>query len=154
MKLSKKSDYALRALLHLAMSGGVQPVPVRELSGKNGIPRKFLEAIMRDLRELGIVASVAGKKGGYVLLRQPSEISIGPILRHFDGHLEPYEADLGVADSADPEDPTLRVQRVLSEIGHKVDDLMDRTTIATVLAGTPIHYEISSRDEFLHGGGI
>ena len=154
MKLSRKSDYALRALLHLAASRESGPVPVRELAEKNDIPRKFLEAIMRDLRELGLVESVAGKKGGYLLVLSPARISIGSILRHFDGHLEPFEADAAEIDQSSPEDPTRRVQRVLREIGAKVDELMNQTTLESVLAGRPILYEITSRHEFRHGDGI
>lgn len=154
MKLSRKSDYALRALLHLAASQSASPVPVSALSSRNDIPRKFLEAIMRELRELGFVESVAGKRGGYRLSRSPWEISIGSVLRHFEGHLEPYEADLESAAAASPDDPTRRVQRVLRDIGEKIDRVMDETTLGNVIAGDPIRYEISNRGEFVHGEGI
>ena len=153
MKLSRKSDYALRALLHLAMANGSRPVPVRELAEANEIPRKFLEAIMRDLRELGLVESVAGKKGGYHLQQAPGDIQIGSLLRHFDGHLEPFEADLEVLP-ARGEDPKIRVQVVLRDIARQVDSLMDQITLDAVLSGEPIDYEISSRGEFVHGDGI
>src|SRR5262249_37471788 len=98
MKLSRKADYALRALIHLC-GRPHEAVPVRELADANGIPRKFLENIMRDLREMGLVESVAGKNGGYMLARRPDELSIGRVLRHFDGRLENAVQDvLGEAD--------------------------------------------------------
>ncbi|MBX3729499.1 MAG: Rrf2 family transcriptional regulator [Candidatus Sumerlaeia bacterium] len=154
MKLSRKSDYALRALLHLAtIPRDAPPVPVRELAEQNGIPRKFLEAIMRELREKGIVLSIAGKKGGYKLRRRPEDITIGVILRYFDGHLESFEAEFD-DKAASPEEPRLMVQRVLRDIGRKVDSLMDQTTLAVVVSGTPLRYEITSRDTYADGGGI
>jgi len=155
MKLSRKSDYALRALLHLAAEQEGSPVPVRELAEDNGIPRKFLEAIMRELREIKIVTSVAGKKGGYVLSKSPKNVTIGMILKHFDGHLEPYEADLGDLEGSSPTDPKRRVQRILTDIGEKVDELMEQTTLQIVLEGKPITYEIrNAPHEFRQGDGI
>lgn len=154
MKLSRKSDYALRALLHLAAAPReTLPVPVRELAVQNGIPRKFLEAIMRELREKGIVHSVAGKKGGYRLRRRADDITIGAILRFFDGHLESFEAEFD-DKKASPDEPRMLVQRVLRDIGREVDELMDTTTLHTLISGAPLRYEITNRETFLDGGGI
>lgn len=153
MRLSRKSDYALRALLHLAIHRDAKPIAVRELAEKNDIPRKFLEAIMRELRERGYVESVAGKRGGYRIFKSPSNITIGEVLRHFDGHLDTFEAE-DDGKQASPAEPTRLVQRVLRDIGHEVDHLMDQTTIADVVAGSPIRYEITNRHEFVNGGGI
>lgn len=153
MKLSRKADYALRALLHLCGRPRTA-VPVRELADANGIPRKFLENIMRDLREMELVESVAGKNGGYVLVRRPDGLSIGEVLRHFDGRLEEAEQDdvLGEPDSESV--PTARVRRTLREIGGAVDRLMDSTTLEDVLKDRPIRYRISNDGNFTHGGGI
>jgi Rrf2 family protein len=153
VKLSRKSDYALRALLHLATETGPDPVPVSRLSERNAIPRKFLEAIMRDLRELGLVESIAGKNGGYRLLLPPDEVRIGRILRHFDGHLESFEADLEHLEGPE-DDPRLRVQRILRDIGQAVDQLMNETTLDNVVSGAPIRYSISNRELYHDGGGI
>jgi len=152
MKLSRKADYALRALLHLCGRPG-EAVAVRELSDANGIPRKFLETIMRDLRGMGVVRSVAGKNGGYVLARRASELSIGGVLRHFDGRLEDAEAGDAEADD-EPNAPTARVRKTLREIGGAVDRVMDGTTLEDVLRDKPIRYRISNESEFNHGGGI
>ncbi len=154
MRLSRKSDYALRALLYLASGQSPAPVSVRELAESNDIPRKFLEAIMRELRELGLVESLAGKNGGYRLLRFPGEISIGCILRHFDGHLEPVDPELLDDLAPDENLPTAQVRRVLCDIGNAVDQLMNETTLDHVLNNSPIRYRISNTNEFQDGGGI
>ena len=67
MKLSRKSDYALRALLTLAQHYGQGPISIRELARRNVVPKRFLEHIMLELRGNGWVRSVRGRDGGYVL---------------------------------------------------------------------------------------
>ena len=67
MKLSRKSDYALRALFTLVEHYGQGPVSIREIAEGNDIPRRFLEQIMIDLRHLGVVESIAGRDGGFIL---------------------------------------------------------------------------------------
>ncbi len=150
VKLSRKSDYALRALLHLS-SAPERPIPVRELAEANQIPRKFLESIMRDLRARALVESVAGKNGGYILRRQPVEISIGSILRLFDGRLEPVAEDL---PDCDEEAPTGQVRRALQEIGDAVNTIMNELTLEDVIRRRPIRYSISNEAEFQFGDGI
>ena len=150
VKLSRKSDYALRALLHLSGAGD-RPIPVRELAEANGIPRKFLESIMRDLRARGLVESMAGKNGGYGLLRRPEDISVGSILRLFEVRLEPLPEDL---PECDQEAPTGQVRRALQEIGDAVDSIMNELTLEDVIRQRPIRYSITNEAEFQFGDGI
>ncbi|MBI5155466.1 Rrf2 family transcriptional regulator [Candidatus Poribacteria bacterium] len=151
MKLSRKSDYALRAVLHLASSPGGVPIPVREVAERNAIPRKFLEAIMRDLKDLGLVESVAGKKGGYMLTRPPGMIRVGEVLRHFDGHLENREGEPGENSNGEPAEI---VQRVLRDLGIEVDRLMNETTLETVLRGLPLNRSNGYDTGYSLGEGI
>ncbi|MEQ8821858.1 MAG: Rrf2 family transcriptional regulator [Sumerlaeia bacterium] len=155
MKLSRKADYALRVLFTLARERDADgPVPVRQLALKNAIPRKFLEAIMRDLRELDLVESTAGKNGGYCLKRSPAEITIGEILRAFDGHIGDHSDE----DSALPpelaaaEGPAC-VQRILREIGETVDRMMDDATLESVLRGFSLA-QPPEMESYVHGHGI
>ncbi len=151
MKLNRKSDYALRALIHLS-SVPDRPVPVREVAEANDIPRKFLESIMRDLRANGLVESVAGKNGGYVPVCPPAEVSVGAVLRMFEGRLEAVDEDL--LPECDDEAPTGQVRRALREIGQAVDRVMDELTLEDVMRRSPIDYSISSKNEFQFGAGI
>ena len=74
MKLSRKSDYALRALFGLIASDRKTPVSIRELSERYDVPKRFLEQIMLELKSKGWVRSIAGRDGGFVLAKKPDEI--------------------------------------------------------------------------------
>jgi len=83
--ISKKSKYALNALLHLTRKQGEGPVLISAIAVDENIPRKFLEAILLDLRNAGILGSKKGKGGGYYLLKKPEDVNIAMVLRIFDG---------------------------------------------------------------------
>jgi Rrf2 family protein len=83
--ISKKSKYALNALLHLTRKYGEGTVSIHTIAKEENIPQKFLEAILLDLRNAGILSSKKGKGGGYYLLKNPAEVNIAQVLRIFDG---------------------------------------------------------------------
>ena len=89
MDISAKTDYAIRALLYLAEAAadGGGPVSVDTLAVRQSLPRKFLEAILGDLRRAGIVVSHRGSSGGYVLARPAAQITLGEVFRVVDGPL-------------------------------------------------------------------
>lgn len=83
--LSKKTKYAINALVYLAKCKTDQPTLISEIAQHENIPQKFLEAILLDLKRSGILASKKGKGGGYYLLKSPSEINLATVMRQFDG---------------------------------------------------------------------
>jgi Rrf2 family protein len=83
--LSKKCQYALHALIYLAQQDDGTAVPIGEIAEERTIPKKFLEAILLDLKNAGILGSKKGKRGGYFLTRKPDKISIIEVIRHVDG---------------------------------------------------------------------
>jgi Rrf2 family protein len=85
--ISQKARYALRALLYLAVHDGDGPVQISEIAAHEDIPRKFLEAILAELRKPGIVRSIRGRHGGYTLGRAAKDISFADVLRVTDGPL-------------------------------------------------------------------
>lgn len=90
MKITYKGDYALKAVLELALhhaSGKV--TTIHALAKKLDIPIKFLEQVLLDLKRGGFVAARRGKVGGYYLARPPGSIKVGAIIRHIDGPIEP-----------------------------------------------------------------
>jgi Rrf2 family protein len=87
--LTKKGKYGLKAMAHLAQFSPGLPVPVVEIASAQQIPKKFLDAILSELRNAGFVNSKMGKGGGYMLARAASEISVGEIIRVIDGPLAP-----------------------------------------------------------------
>ncbi len=85
--LSKKAKYALKALLYLTKKADSGLVLISDIANEERIPRKFLEAILVDLKTQGILQSVRGKNGGYTLAKNPSQVSVGNIIRMIDGPL-------------------------------------------------------------------
>lgn len=83
--LSKKTKYAINALVYLAREHSREPVQISKIAESEHIPRKFLEAILLDLRNAGMLSSRKGKAGGYYLLKSPEEINIADVVRLFEG---------------------------------------------------------------------
>ena len=91
MKISTKGRYALRLMLDLAMHGDGKPVSLRDVSERQIISEKYLEQIVTPLSRAGLVRSVRGAGGGYLLTRLPEEYTVGDILRPLEGDLAPVE---------------------------------------------------------------
>ena len=85
--LSKKSKYAIIALIHLAKRYGDGPILIGNIAEKENIPKKFLEGILFELKNAGIVNSQRGKSGGYYLIKKPQEVHLAQIMRLFDGSI-------------------------------------------------------------------
>ena len=83
--ISKKTKYAIHALVHLAREYDKGPVLIGDISKDERIPKKFLEAILLELKGAGILASKKGKGGGYYLIRKPSEVHLAEVMRLFGG---------------------------------------------------------------------
>jgi Rrf2 family protein len=85
--LSQRARYALRALVYLARRTTPGPAPIAEIAAESVAPRKFLEAILLDLKRHRLVTSARGRAGGYALARPPGEISFADVIRAIDGPL-------------------------------------------------------------------
>jgi Rrf2 family protein len=85
--LSQKGRYALHALIVLAEHDGGEPMMIADIAEKAGVPRKFLEQILLELRKRGILRSLRGRSGGYLLAKAPKDISFADIIRVTDGPL-------------------------------------------------------------------
>jgi Rrf2 family protein len=134
--LSQKAKYALRALLSLAEAPQGETVLISEIATKHRIPKKFLEQILLDLKNHGLVRSWRGRSGGYALLKSASEISFGQVLRIIDGPLAPLPCVSGLAyrkcsDCAD--ETNCRLRRVFAMSHRATVAVLDRTTIADAL---------------------
>ncbi len=153
MRISRKTDYALRALFTLVDHYQGIPIPIRELARRNDVPRKFLEQIMLDLKAQGWVDSLAGVRGGYVLVKKPSEITMGEVVRHFDGILAPIDCVSVTGYKRCSQEPVCRFRRVFFNARNYVAGIMDRSTLADVAKSLPLTpREVSG--EFVGGEGI
>lgn len=154
MKLSRKSDYALRAIFHLAGVGDDKPVSVKELAETNNVPRRFLENIMLEMKAAGWVKSVAGRDGGYSLARSPEELTMGEIVRHFDGVLAPIGCVSVTNYIPCSQESRCRFRRVLMEIRNNTVRLMEGSSIASIMASHPVKNDEVFGEAFMGGLGI
>ena len=153
MKVSRKADYALRALFTLVDHYRGAPIPIRELARRNDVPKRFLEQIMLDLKAQGWVDSVAGIRGGYMLGKSPDKITMGEVVRHFDGILAPIDCVSVTGYKRCSQEPVCRFRRVFFDARNYVAGLMDRTTLAKAAKGLPVGAQELSTS-FSGGEGI
>lgn len=91
MKISTKGRYGLRALIDLAQYSEIEPVSINSIAARQGISERYLEQLMTLLKKAGLVKSIRGAGGGYVLAKEISEVSVGEVLRALEGDLKPVE---------------------------------------------------------------
>lgn len=132
MKITKKGEYALKALLALSLTYGERTLNLREIAKQEKIPYKFLEQIMILLKKVGFVQSTQGKYGGYALARSPKSITLGEIIRAVEGPLSPIGtvAEIKKRIQAETEHPGLYV--ALLEVRDAVAEILDKKTLADV----------------------
>ena len=135
MRISKRGLYALEALTMLAKKRSVGPTKIHEIAEAEGIPQKFLELILLNLKNARLVESVRGVNGGYRLKRPPSRIFLGEIIRIIDGPLAPL---------GDAETLRLLVKRdkkhsalyqVLLDVRNAAAGILDHTSLADLCPG-------------------
>lgn len=134
--LSHKSKYALKAALVLAKEYGQGPVLISDIAQREGIPRKFLELILLELRNRGVLQSKKGKGGGYFLGRPPNKLTLGEILRDTEGPLAPIGcvsqfAYIRCQDCRD--EKTCGIRMVMKDVRDATAKILDATTLADVL---------------------
>jgi Rrf2 family protein len=179
MKLSMKADYAFRVLFTLVekhardgsaalrgAGGPIEPISIRELAERNDIPKAFLEHIMLELKSQGWAKSLPGKRGGYVLARPPEKITMGEIVRYFEGLGDDEDEEPATPRPrkgqgrerrklpAAPAHASVRFRRVMREVQHQAAGLMDQATLASVYAGRPVSRGELLSHEYRGGDGI
>ncbi len=118
MKISVKSEYALHAVLDLALQPAGEPVKIAEVARRQKIPQKFLELILASLKQGGFVESRRGAEGGYRLARPANEITVGEVLR-FVEESKPAKRAL-----ADP------FHDIWNQVDAAISAILDHTTFA------------------------
>jgi Rrf2 family protein len=156
MRVSKRTDYALRALFTLVEHHGGAPIPIRELARRNDVPKRFLEQIMLALKSKGWVDSTAGIRGGYFLSKGPEKITLGEVVRHFDGILAPIDCVSVTGYVRCSQESVCRFRRVFFDARNYVANLMDQATLAEVAKGSPLTKKelTTGFNEFAGGEGI
>ena len=153
MKISKKTDYALRALFAIAEIKE-SSISIRELSESIDVPRRFLENIMLEINKAGWVRSIPGRYGGYTLAKDSNEITLGEVIRFFECMIAMISCVSVSSYESCSQEGKCHFRRVFLNIRNLTAQILDKTTIASCLAQTPITKEDVYKEEFIGGLGI
>lgn len=136
--LTQRSRYALRAMLYLAEApAGGRPIPMNRIAEAANVPRKFLELILADLREAGLLDSHRGKMGGYLLARPNHMISLGEVIRVIEGPLAlvPCVSRTAYRRCADCEDEAdCAIRQAMARVRDETARILDGTSLADAIA--------------------
>ncbi len=132
MKISTKGRYALRLMLDLAIRDTGEPVRIRDIAARQEISEKYLEQIISILNKAGYVRSVRGPQGGYHLMKEPAQYTVGMILRLTEGSLAPVACLDGDINTCERQENcvTLRLWKMLNQA---VSDVVDQVTLADLV---------------------
>jgi Rrf2 family protein len=155
MKISKRGEYALRALIDLGIASelGWPMLQISELASKEKLPIKFLEQIFTQLKTSGYVKSRRGKFGGYSLARPTNRIKFGAVIRLIDGPLAPIRcvSQTSYARCSCPDEVHCGLRILMFDVRNAISTILDRYTLADIVAITLRKYR---RDKitppFLH----
>lgn len=137
MELSNRCEYALRALIDLAMAreAGRSLLPARELIAHENLPKKFLQTILLELKEPGWVETLRGRNGGYRLAVDAGDIVMGDVVRLMDGPLSPIRC-VGESTGAPcscPDEDHCGLRLLMIDVHNAIADILDRYTLANVV---------------------
>lgn len=143
MQISRKIDYALRAVIYLSLQRDGRPAPVSEIASHRGIPKKFLEKIIKDLIRAGLVTSQRGAHGGYTLARTPDHVTFRDVIEAVEGPISlnvcvTEEHDCSVLSSCN-------MHRVWQEGQRRMLEFFSGTTLADIRP----HFSLNTKPEAL-----
>lgn len=127
MRLSRRVEYALLAMLDLAQSRGDGRAQLREIAQRQSLPEKYLEQLLRPLRSAGLVVSTRGSRGGYELARSPAEISLLEVLEAVDGPLTDHTDDRHLSGA------TVVIHEVWAEAAGAIGEQLAQTTLGDLV---------------------
>lgn len=140
MHLSKKAEYALRSMIHLGIASelGIPTVSGAELAEANRLPLKFVERILHELRDAGMVEAKRGKLGGYSLATAGNRIRIGDLVRLMDGRLAPIccASEFAYQRCTCPDEEHCGLRMLMIDVRNAIANILDRYTLAQVVEVT------------------
>jgi len=134
LRLSTKGQYGVRAMFEIARGYPEKPVPIKEIAEKQAVSVAYLEQILNRLKNKGIIKSVKGPGGGYILSRKPQDISISDILRELEG-------PVAITSCLNPEEGCVRVEGCVTyalwkALGDKIEGFLSTVTLEDLVGGT------------------
>ena len=152
MKLSTKGKYGVRAVFEIARNYGKGPLTIKEIADRQGISFSYLEQILHRLGKAGLIESVRGPAGGYLLARKPSNLTIGDIVRALEGPialshcLEPGESD----ECNQADDCVARM--VWAKVGAKIEEALDSISFNDLLLQQQEHPALKTKKKLASTG--
>lgn len=158
MKISKKAEYGLRALINLGIAGELDRglVTASDLAACDNLPLKFVEQIMGDLRAAGIIDTKRGRFGGYFIAKPMNTIKIGDLVRLLDGPLAPIGCASHTAYEACscPDETHCGLRMLMIDVRNAISNILDRYTLENIVEVTlrkirrdgSGHYFLENRD--------
>jgi len=125
MKISTKGRYGLTIMMELAMKFGEGPISLKSIAERNQLSEHYLEQLIAPLRNAGLVKSVRGAYGGYILSKEPEQITSGDIIRILEGPISPV-------DFTEEDDPAKR--HLWLRIRDSIAEVLDSTTLADMIS--------------------
>jgi Rrf2 family protein len=138
MRLSKRGEYGLRAMILLAIpkpDGSRAMVQIKEISEREKIPVKFLEQILLALKNAGLLHSKMGTGGGYYLAKPARDITLGHIIRELDGPIAPIKcvSQIAYESCGCPDEETCGLRMVMFDVRAAMSAILDKTSLEDVL---------------------
>ncbi len=124
MRISAKGEYAIKAVLDLALHHHEGLIPIQEIAARQGIPQRYLEQVLLALKRAGLLGSKRGAAGGYHLTRPPQDITVGAVLRAVEGMAAPFQARSNGQELAE----------LWEELAEAVAQVVDRLTFGELAA--------------------
>lgn len=129
MKLSTKGHYGVKAMFDLAMHHGEGPIPLKSVAVRQDLSEHYLEQLIAVLRKSGLVKSIRGAQGGYVLAKEPGEIRVGDIIRVLEGPIAPVDCvNLDDPEKCSRSDYCI-TRSVWEKVKQSIEDVLDSITL-------------------------
>jgi len=136
VKVSTRGDYASRALLSLALHHGQDPTSVRDIAERTGLPQPYLEQILLALKGAGLVRSKRGVGGGYVLAREPAEITLAQIVSAVDGPIQAGDFGQPHTDGSCDHEGQCVLLAIWGDVGGRMRALLEAYTLEDLVGIT------------------
>ncbi|MCE5185381.1 MAG: Rrf2 family transcriptional regulator [Planctomycetaceae bacterium] len=128
MSLSQKCQYAIRSIFELSKRYGKGPIRTNEIADAQAIPQRFLENILNELKSTGLIESRRGMRGGYLIARNPADLTVGEIIRLIDGPLDPVKCIGDSRHASCPLQNECSLINLWNRAKAAVEDIYDHTT--------------------------
>ena len=146
LKVSTKGRYGLRAIVDLAVHNKEGQVSLKSVADRQGLSENYLEQLFSSLKKSGLVKSIRGAQGGYLLARAPEDISVGDVLRSLEGTLSPVDCiDIEAPVSCDKADICVTAA-VWAKIRDKINEVVDSISISDLV----MDYENKTKNDYIY----